>query len=1034
MTDRPLPITEELPISLRAYAQMAAKKGKGSKPTKRRTASLSASHWTLTFDTETTTNAGQALRFGTYQLRKDGKLIEAGIFFDPEGVTEDELDVLSGYAIANGLVLRTREEFVDEVFFGRAYQVGARIIGFNLPFDISRLAISHGSARAPKDDLANAMSGGFTFKLSRQKIYPNVRIRHMSRKAALISFAAPMGQRDSRGQRNRGIKRGIRRGHFLDVKTLSAALFARSFSLANLSAFLKVPNPKLEFDEFDGPITEEMVRYAVGDVQTTWECYAELIRRFNDLHLTQSVPEKVYSEAGIGKAYICEMGIEPWREVQSDFSPQMLANIMATYFGGRSEVRIRREIRQVVLCDFLSMYPTVCTLMNLWRFVIAGKMRWKDTTEATREFLDKVDLKKLRSRRIWRSLTTLVRVIPDADIFPVRANYSGEGQSTIGANYLTSETPLWFTLADCIAAKLLTGKTPRIIEAISFSSGRIQPGLKAIDFNGNSEYRIDPNSMDFFKRIIELRQSVKERMKAANPEERERLDTEQHALKICANSTSYGIWVEVNVETRRKLLPATVHNSTGDPFDFLTDKAETPGRYFHPLLATLITGAARLMLATAERLAIDHGLDWAFCDTDSMAFAMPAEMPEAEFQTRVKAIVGWFAPLNPYDFDGSILKIEDVNSSLENNQPLPLYCFAVSSKRYALFNLGLNGVPVMRKVSAHGLGHLLPPYDENDAPAGFPIPHKSVLKDGTVRWHCDLWHQIVSAALADHPDEVRRDYHPAMARPALSRYSATSPDLLRWFKTYNRERNCRYQVKPFGFMLSMTPAWDARAVSLDARPARGRQRKAVAIRPIAPFETDHRKAVGMAFDRETGAPISQEKLRTYADALERYHISPEAKFLNGDYAHHGTTERRHIRVSSILHIGKETHDWERQAIIGMNEDSQIAYGASSIGLPEKLRSFIAEQGMAQTAKALKISQKRLVALVSGEQPPGLSKFVQAVARRLPEARSLCDRLQKGQSDEITRLREAVARDGLRATARRIGIDPSNLRRHLRSFK
>jgi hypothetical protein len=46
---------------------------------------------------------------------------------------------------------------------------------------------------------------------------------------------------------------------------------------------------------------------------------------------------------------------------------------------------------------------------------------------------------------------------------------------------------------------------------------------------------------------------------------------------------------------------------------------EKPGRYFHPLVGTLITGAARLMLAMAERSAIDCGLGWALCDTDSLA-------------------------------------------------------------------------------------------------------------------------------------------------------------------------------------------------------------------------------------------------------------------------------------------------------------------------------------------------------------------------------------------------------------------------------
>jgi hypothetical protein len=33
-------------------------------------------------------------------------------------------------------------------------------------------------------------------------------------------------------------------------------------------------------------------------------------------------------------------------------------------------------------CDFLSMYPTVCTLMRLWQFVIAKGITWRESTGA----------------------------------------------------------------------------------------------------------------------------------------------------------------------------------------------------------------------------------------------------------------------------------------------------------------------------------------------------------------------------------------------------------------------------------------------------------------------------------------------------------------------------------------------------------------------------------------------------------------------------------------------------------------------------
>ena len=65
------------------------------------------------------------------------------------------------------------------------------------------------------------------------------------------------------------------------------------------------------------------------------------------------------------------MGIKPWQEMQPDFDPAIIGAIMSSYFGGRAEVHRRREIVRSLYCDFASMYPTVCTLMELWRFVIA---------------------------------------------------------------------------------------------------------------------------------------------------------------------------------------------------------------------------------------------------------------------------------------------------------------------------------------------------------------------------------------------------------------------------------------------------------------------------------------------------------------------------------------------------------------------------------------------------------------------------------------------------------------------------------------
>jgi hypothetical protein len=62
-------------------------------------------------------------------------------------------------------------------------------------------------------------------------------------------------------------------------------------------------------------------------------------------------------------------------------------------------VHIRRRAAPVLYCDFLSMYPTVCTLMGLWQFVIADGIGWRDSTGETRKLLDKLTIADLDNPR-----------------------------------------------------------------------------------------------------------------------------------------------------------------------------------------------------------------------------------------------------------------------------------------------------------------------------------------------------------------------------------------------------------------------------------------------------------------------------------------------------------------------------------------------------------------------------------------------------------------------------------------------------------
>jgi hypothetical protein len=953
--------TSPMPIAVRAFAPPPSTEPHAEPSRKPRSGKPAPpSEWTLVFDTETTIDAAQRLRVGAYQFRKVDELDEAGLFYDPANASPAELNLLQRLCEERGHKLRTVAEFVDEVLFARAYDLRASIVGFNLPFDISRLAIRHGSARG------KAMRGGFTFKLSRLWWRPAVQVRHLNARASLIQFTHPAKRRDAPGQWKRKIAPRNRRGSFIDLKTIAAALLSRSFSLASLADFLKTPTRKAESGGHGKQLTTKYVGYLLQDVQVTWECYQSLRDRYA-LHALEATPlGKVLSEASLGKAYLKQMGVRPFREVQADFPPHLTGVIMSTYCGGRAEVHWRREIRQVLYCDFLSMYATVSTLMGLWRFVIARAIEWSDATEKIRALVNSISLDDLQRPEFWPLLTAIVRVSPQADIFPVRAKYDGKSQ-TIGLNYLTSKKPLWFTLADVITAKLRTGKPPEIIEAITFSPKEPQTDLHAISIAGNSHYRVDPAKDDFFKRLIDLRTEIKAKLKNSSALNADVLDSEQQALKILASSTSYGIFVELNVADLDAPEKLTCYGPSGEGFSVESMKIEEPGKYFHPLLATLITGAARLMLAIAESLCFEKGLDWAFCDTDSMAIVKPDGMDQAEFYERAQSVCDWFSPLNPYEKKGSIFKIEDTNfpisESADRSKFEPLYCYCISAKRYALFNLGKSGEIIVRKASAHGLGQYLRPYEADDAPKSISVPSVPLEKIRVDRWQYDLWHEIIRAELEGHPDQVDLSYHPGLSRPAASRYGATTPALLDWFKRFNRERAYEDQVRPFNFLNSFHARWEFDSPDADqlAISKRGRPRKQSLIKPVGPFDEDMRKAAQFAFDRETGNSVEADRLMTYTEALTQYHLRPESKFLNGDFCDRGRTERRHVVATQILHIGKEANRWEEQYFLGEDEEAEIEYGVaeSESLLDAKIRTLCEELGERAAAERAGVSRTAL---------------------------------------------------------------------------
>jgi hypothetical protein len=205
---------------------------------------------------------------------------------------------------------------------------------------------------------------------------------------------------------------------------------------------------------------------------------------------------------------------------------------------------------------------------------------------------------------------------------------------------------------------------------------------------------------------------------------------------------------------------------------------------------------------------------------------------------------------------------------------------------------------------------------------------------------------------------------------------------LKWFDTFNAEREHAEQVKPFNFLNAFhaRPQFELPDAEQWAKPKRGRPRKQLDMKSVSAFNKNVREAAKTAFDRETGNPVPASSLMTYAEALAQYHLRPEAKFLNGDFCDRGRTERRHVFATRLVHIGKEANKWEEQYFLGEDEEAEIDYGPveNERFTGAKIQALCEEMGERAAAERIGISRTALRRALK----VGLAKVSRSIRSRL----------------------------------------------------
>ena len=233
---------KSLPIAVRVYPD-----SKDAKAKTRSRKSWRCPEAMLVFDTETRTDATQSITFGSNRFIVAGRCLEEALFYGDD-LPQPDVQVLQAYVAkhlaetANGKVrqlrLLTRRQFLSN-FYQAAYKSRSLLVGFNLPFDLSRVAYDVTDARG-------RFAGGFSLglwsyldKLGNEcanQYRPRIGIKHIDSKRALKGFTGRndpdktdlIPEESTDGKPQKGYKF---RGHFLDLRTLAFALTDRGYSL-----------------------------------------------------------------------------------------------------------------------------------------------------------------------------------------------------------------------------------------------------------------------------------------------------------------------------------------------------------------------------------------------------------------------------------------------------------------------------------------------------------------------------------------------------------------------------------------------------------------------------------------------------------------------------------------------------------------------------------------------------------------------------------------------------------------------------------
>ncbi len=892
-------MSDPLPVVLRYYAVEHRDKEKDDKPSKlfhdddELAFENREPFVTVFIDTETTYDPRQSLKFGSCAVRVDHKLIAWYLFYDQRNITIQEWAWLMLHKLdfdeqdnkPYEYEVLEKQDFLEQIFFPLAQSSETRIIGFNLPFDLSRLALDVGGwKKLPKPDSKksgedlppNRKRGrGFYFIFSQHSQFPKLRIKSLNSESAFIHWIS-----------GKGVKY---RSSFLDLRTFTFVLTNASHSLQSAGELYGCAHAKMSQD-YERDINEQYIKYNENDVWLTMELYDREMEEFRR-YKSGANPTRLKSAPSHAKAIFRKMGLIPFREANPDFPPEMLGLIMNTYYGGKTVCYLRKRKAPVTVLDATSMYPTGYTRLNLHKFLIAGRITYMETTDEVINFLRWFNSLNLHDEDLWEKLgkdfwdnallISVVLVKANEDILTVRSYYDKD-ELNISVSYLTSaegKHGIPYTLLDVLASVALTHKVPEIEKAFTFYAGEPQQQLKPVEL---FDFVVDPRQ-NFIKTLVELRQKVKREMKQTKDEQRARyLKSVEQALKVLVNGGGYGIYAEEDVQEFERDVDVF---GDGDHFVKRT-RYERPAPLFNPLIATMQTAYARFILGISEAYVGEENVYYE--DSDSL-------MLNPQVADKLQK---WLQPINPYDDPNiPVMKKDEVKIGKEIIPLDNVLFYGISSKRYCLFREDEYGEIDILKYSSHGLGALMLPDD--------------VIKN--------MWKAEVASPAMKHLYLERIP----LGDPVVSKYTISTPHIYNALRKLNTTKDYNEAIKPFSFMIVGHSTYG------------GKEEKGDPVIPLFPYTDNISNLFSQAFvDRNSGQVISEntEKYAVPLAAIISQYFNHKESKLDGN---EGRLYRKHIVEIARFGVGKESNYIDESKYFGIPKNAYADYISD-----EDVRNFI----------------------------------------------------------------------------------------------